>query len=169
MSENEYVKLRKQLRYLTVAVVALLILFAASIAHSIIDPNANSFPRVQVVKGDKGDKGDTQSIDYSAIQAYIDNRIASLPKPLNGTNGKTGANGGNGFSVTPEEIALAVADYLKANPPAAGQNGKEGSAAAPAPVLQAQVDKNTCQLQTKYDTSDGWISIAQLPKPCEVQ
>jgi len=44
-----------------------------------------------------------------------------LPQPSNGQHGKDGRDGKDGKSVTEAEIAQAVAEYLKKNPPKAGK------------------------------------------------
>ena len=47
----------------------------------------------------------------------------------NGKDGIDGLNGVNGTSVTPQQIAIAVSQYLAANPPSPGANGQDGEAA----------------------------------------
>ena len=45
---------------------------------------------------------------------------------ITGASGTNGANGLNGNNATAEQIAVAVAEYLKANPPAKGDTGESG-------------------------------------------
>lgn len=156
MSDNDFIRLRKQLRYLTVAVILLIVLFASSVVHNYINPTANSFPKVQVVNGKDGQDAE---IDYDKVNALIHAQVASLPKPLNGTNGSNG----QGIQGIPG-VGIAGTNGTDGK----GEDGKNGADASPSPVLQVRIDPITCQLQQKYDTSDIWVSFAQLPKPCEV-
>ena len=171
MSENEYKKLRRQVQYLTVALIVFVLLVAASIIHSWIDPKATSFPQIEIIKGSQGPKGDTPQVDYAALDTYIQQQVASLPLPQNGRSiqGPAGPQGTSGQNVTPQQIADAVTAYFQANPPVVGPQGEQGLPGNNAPVLEIRVNPLTCQLQSKYDISDGWITIAQLPKPCEAQ
>lgn len=45
---------------------------------------------------------------------------------MTGSSGTNGATGLNGNNATPEQIAVAVAEYLKANPPSKGDTGDSG-------------------------------------------
>lgn len=73
--------------------------------------------------------------------AELEKQIADMPEPKDGrdgVDGKDGANGRDGVDgapglngkdanpVTVEQIAEAVAEYLAANPPAAGKDGRDG-------------------------------------------
>lgn len=88
---------------------------------------------------------------------------------LQGTNGTNGSNGVNGQTVTPEELADSISQYLLDNPVVSqpGPPGIQGNAGQDGRTLQIQVDQVTCQLESKYDDSDSWSVIAQLPQPCE--
>lgn len=74
--------------------------------------------------------------------AELEQQIADMPVPkdgADGVNGKDGADGQDGADGAPgrdgkdaepvsaEEIAKAVAEYLTANPPAAGKDGLDGA------------------------------------------
>lgn len=78
--------------------------------------------------------------------AELEQQISDMPAPKdgrNGVDGKDGANGADGMDgapgrdgkdaapITPEMIAEAVAQYLLANPPAAGRDGRDGIDGAP--------------------------------------
>jgi hypothetical protein len=79
-----------------------------------------------------------------------------------GNPGTNGTNGSDGLNVTPQAIAQAVSDYLALNP-VSGTQGAKGDAGD---ILQIQVDPTTCILQSKYQDSDSWTFLAQLPIPC---
>lgn len=85
-----------------------------------------------------------------------------------GINGLNGVNGQSGQNITTDQIAAAVSAYLTLNPPAqgiAGVSGDSGINGTDGLTLQIQVT-NSCQIQTKYTTSDVWTPLAQLPLPC---
>lgn len=161
MSESEYRKLRLHLRVLTISVVVLIALLTANLIHRNFSPKSISFPKIQIVQGPPGKDA---SVDYGAIDQYalnqINNMVAALPKPQNGVNGQS-IQGPPGQSIQgpPGPSGKSIV----------GPQGIPGQNAPPSPVLQIQIDPITCQLQQKYDTSDIWVSFAQLPKPCEVQ
>lgn len=159
MSEGEFKKLRIHLRLLTICVIVLIALLAANLVHRTVNPRATSFPKVQVVNGKDGMNA---RVDYDKINQLVQAQVAALPSPQNGMNG---TNGTNGQSV---QGVQGIPGVGMQGIPGVGVNGKDGSNVPPMPVLQVQVDPSTCQLQTKYDTSDFWTSIAQLPKPCGV-
>lgn len=71
----------------------------------------------------------------------LEQQVAEMPVPKDGrdgvdgkdgTAGRDGADGRDGIDgkdadpITPEQIAGAVAEYLAANPPAAGKDGRDG-------------------------------------------
>lgn len=81
---------------------------------------------------------------------------------VSGINGLNGSNGVNGQSVTPEQIATAVSQYLQANPPASVQ-GPPGKDGVNGKSIQIELDPVTCSLQSKYDDSDSWNILAIIP------
>jgi hypothetical protein len=160
MSESDFKKIRVHLRLLTVCVLVLIVLLAANLVHRTINPKATSFPRVQVINGKDGK--DAQ-IDYDKINQLIQAQIAAIPKPQNGINGQ---NGTNGQSIQGAQGTQGVS--IQGAVGATGAAGKDGQNGVDGLTLDVQVDPNTCKIQKKYTVADFWISIAQLPKPCEV-
>lgn len=159
MSESEFRKIRLHLRLLTICVIILIALLTANLVHRNFSPKSTSFPQIQVANGKNGK--DAQ-VDYVKINQLIQAQIAALPKPQNGVNGAPGQSvvGPQGAQGIPGAIGPTGNN---GNPGKDGENGIDGL------VLQVQVDPLTCQLQSKYTVSDFWITLAQLPKPCEAQ
>lgn len=171
MSDKEYKKLRTHLRLLTLAIIILIALLIASRIHTAINPNTTSFPNTQAIEKEKVN---TPSIDYGAIQKYIDQKVASIPTPQNGVDGKTlpaiiPKNGMNGTSIPGKSAYQVALDHGFQGTSDQWLASLQGKDADPSPILQIQIDLVTCQLQQKYNTSDAWVSFAQLPKPCEVR
>lgn len=158
MSEGEYKKLRTHLRLLTVAVLVLIALLAANLIHTAINPKATSFPKVQVVK---------QSVDYEKINQLIQTQLAKIP--VNQIVSQPGPQGPSGPSGNPGKVGNSGPIGPIGLSGIIGPQGPAGKDGVDAPVLQLKVDPLTCQVETKYDINDFWISIAQLSKPCEVQ
>lgn len=95
-----------------------------TIIVAIRNPNGSSYPKAVAVEPEK--------VDYNKITEIVKQQLALLPKPKNGANGVNGSNGANGKNgadgqnVTAEQIAQAVSDYLKVNPPPQGEPGAAG-------------------------------------------
>lgn len=80
----------------------------------------------------------------------------------NGNHGNNGLNGSNGSNATAEQIATAVAEYMKLNPVTTlvGAKGDKGER------QETTIDYETCELLSKYSNQDVWTIIAKLPMPC---
>lgn len=84
---------------------------------------------------------------------------------VNGSNGRNGSNGLNGLAganITADQIATAVAEWMRLNPIQAliGPQGAMGE------QQLLRVDPDSCELMTKYLSDDSWSVVAILPKPC---
>lgn len=163
MSESEFKKIRLHLRLLTVCVVVLIALLTANLVHRNFSPKSTDFPRVQVINGKNGKDA---SIDYNKVNQLIQDQLASLPKPQNGVNGANGQQGQSGLQGIPGSTGTTGAQGTAGTNGASGTNGENGVDGL---TLQVQVNPITCQLQDKYTISAFWITIAQLPFPCEAQ
>lgn len=103
------------------------------------------------------------------------------PQIIKGIDGKDGAEGAqgpigasiigpagtDGSNATPEQIVAAVNQYFIVHPPQTIQ-GQKGDDGVDGQSLQVEVDALTCQLRSKYSSSDFWTTLAQLPIPCGV-
>lgn len=79
-------------------------------------------------------------------------------KGNDGHTGATGSSGSNGQSITPDQIAQAVGEYLKANPPAPGKEGNTGS---PGLVVFVQQNPLTGLLECRRGTDLSWFPISE--------
>lgn len=147
MSESEYKKLRRQLRFLTVAVFVGIILGIASLIHKSINPKTTSFPQVQVVNGRNGI---SPRIDYSAIYEYIQSQIATLPKPQNGVNGL------NGQSIVG---AQGVPGSSMQGPP--GPVGPQGEPGVPGRQIELRYNIVKQETEWRYTGDLGWQVLVQ--------
>lgn len=89
MSENDYHKLKRLIHILIILVIIFVILVLANLVHTRFSPATKSFPAV-------GPKGDTAEVDYDRIALIIDEKIAALPVPHDGADGRTGPRGNTG-------------------------------------------------------------------------
>lgn len=112
-----------------------------------------SSAKVQVIRGIDGKDGVTT---YKTITVTVP--------------GKDGANGKDGQNATSDQIAAAVAAYLRLNPVVGlpGIKGDPGSPGNNGRTLQIRVDYTTCQLEEKYIDDDSWTPVAQLSSPCNI-
>ena len=67
-----------------------------------------------------------------------------------------------GTSVTADQIATAVSEYMRLNPVQAliGPRGEPGD------KQQTILNQETCELLSKYTSEETWFVLAILPKPC---
>lgn len=101
-------------------------------------------------------------------QTIVKQTFESPLKPVNGTNGNKGQNGidgingvngvdgTNGVSITPEQIASAVASYLQLHPPPKGANGEPG---VPGKIVFVQINPVTGVLECRYSGDTMWQPI----------
>lgn len=135
----------------------LLLLNLVSIGVALRSPSGKSYPSTQVVKGPVGDIGPVGPAGPQG-QAGIS---------LQGSLGPQGVQGQPGISVTPDQIASAVADYLQANPPAQGPQGDQGQSGR---EVELRTDPNNGDLEWRYVGSLQWLLLTkscQLTNTCQ--
>lgn len=121
--------------------------------------------------GPRGEPGDSAVVNYKLIDDYINKKVSEIPRPKDGVNGT---------NVTPEQVAAAVSDHLRSNPPASGRNGVDGKDSTvpgptgetgpPAPKYQQRCRDFTVkksQVQYKYENEETWKLLYELPHKCD--
>lgn len=150
---SELQKIRRHLRIITVLIIILFGLLIAAYVHQSINPKATTFPSVQVINGRDGK---TPQIDYSKIESYIQNQIASLPKPQNGINGTSGKNGANG---------------LQGKSGIQGLTGAQGEPGATGVAVEFRHNDIKAQTEWRYIGDFNWKTLfkdCQITNTCEV-
>lgn len=152
MEEREYKRLRRLvLRCFFVALLVIVVaIFAVSYKFKALNAQIAS-QKTQVIKQTIVEK-------YTTLPAVNGLNGFDGSPGKNGTAGTNGANGSNGQNVTPDQIAEAVSDYLKANPPEAGATGASG---IPGRTALIRTDPITGILECQYFGDLAWQPISE--------
>ncbi len=89
---------------------------------------------------------DAAPVNYDLINAYIEAKVAALPKPTNGVNG---ANGTNGTSCTVAQTELGAVITCQDGTSAVITNGQDGKS----PIIRCNTNKNRLEMQYAGDTN----------------
>lgn len=158
MEDREYKRLRRLIirSFMALLVILVAITFAGSyqlkylksqlasksnrqvVQQTIVQQMPPTPEHLQLVEGPEGKKGDS-------VQGQPGESI-------------TGAAGEN---ATADQIAVAVANYLKTNPPASGKDGEKGAMGAAGKVVFVNLNILTGLWECRYGTDLQWQPIEE--------
>lgn len=84
---------------------------------------------------------------------------------VNGANGSDGTNGINGQNATAAQIAAAVSQYLRENPPPQGDKGDAGANGIDGESPEIRCNPETRRLEYKKPSDEDWSFVGAACRP----